>query len=139
MVMKFFADLEKNRYVYTPNAADSYGAHDHMPDGSLRVLPATHRKLESIITKERTQVSVVYIEVTTEAIYGPSFFDVKYKVSVEKKAVPRREESGIVDIDENAALNIEDIVVGFFDRKFDDIENGKNVLLSCLGREELLY
>ena len=147
MVTKFFQELEKNYTYHSPDLVDQitrYAAQIYdrqqaldldvqMHDGTTRGFPATHLRIQ------RTRLGVEYARVTTSTLYDSSG-NVVYDVTVLKKETEEPMTPPAIDEDVFASLDdaiSSETVAGRFDSEFKDLENGRSVLLACLGKEDL--
>ena len=145
--MKFFEELEKNYTYHSPSLVnqtvryaiqllDGQQALEldiQMLDGTSRKFPATHLRVQ------RTNRGIQYTSVATNASYD-SFGNIVYDVIVRKKETLMPTTPPAVDEDVFATLDdaiYNETVAGRFDNKFNDLANGRDILLSCLGKEDL--
>jgi len=145
--MKFFEELEKNYTYHSPGLVDQltqYAAQIYdrqqaldtdvqMHDGTPRKFPATHLRIQ------RTERGIEYSSVATNAVYDSSG-NIVYDVTVRKKETKEPTTPPAIDEDVFASLDdaiYSETVAGRFDSEFKDLENGRRVLLACLGKEDL--
>ena len=133
--MKFFDDLESHGYVYEhPEAKDrSAGYHVHISDGSPIYFPAVFRRSEESMHDDAsgTERASMLVErvVTVEMQYTRRANEISYRVQVNVIG----QTIGLRNSDHDLYT-----VDGFFDRKFNDIQNGKAVLDNCFIEKGLI-
>jgi len=132
--MKFFDDLESRGYVHEYSNKERPGHHVHTSDGSPIYFPAVFRRHEESMHDDAsgTESASMLVDrvVTVETHYrGMDNEILSYSVQVNVIGQPiglRNSDHDLYTVD------------GFFDRKFNDIQNGKAVLDNCFIEKGLI-